>query len=349
VSVFEIDPLVDPRWPRFVETHAQASVFHSVAWLTAIRNTYGFQPFVHTTAKPEDELQNGIVYCPIRSWITGNRLVSLPFSDHCEPLLNDAHEWEELLRHSHLDSKKKQWQYVELRPVSATFRQGIDGLGLSKSFVLHKLDLEPSLEAILKRSHKDCVQRKIRRAEREKLHYEDGHSEELINKFYSLFVLTRRRQRLPPTSIEWFKHLAAGFGGALKIRIASNIDGVAVAAILTLSFKNAMVYKYGASDSRFNNLGATPFLFWKAIEDAKALGLQELDLGRSDKENLGLIAFKEHLGGAASELNYLRSPLPAEKAKSTSTWKMDIAGRIFERLPDNVLCAAGKILYPHVG
>jgi hypothetical protein len=348
VSVFEVDPLVDSRWARFVEKHPRASVFHSIAWLRAIRNTYGFRPFVHTTSSAEEELENGIVYCPIRSWITGNRLVSLPFSDHCEPLLDGAHKWKELVTHSLIKTKDKKWQYIELRPASDSpvFQEGMGVLGISKSFVLHKLGLGDSLETILRRSHKECIQRKIRRAEREGLRYDEGNSEDFIKKFYGLFVLTRRRQRLPPTSIEWFKNLAGSFGKALKIRVASNADGP-VAAIITLSFRDVMVYKYGASDSRLNNLGANPFLFWKAIEEANAQGMRELDLGRSDKDNLGLIAFKEHLGGARCDLNYLRSPVPASNARST--WKMDIAGRIFERLPDAVLCAAGKVLYPHFG
>ena len=33
------------------------------------------------------ELQSAIVFCRIRSGFTGARLVSLPFSDHCDPLV----------------------------------------------------------------------------------------------------------------------------------------------------------------------------------------------------------------------------------------------------------------------
>src|SRR6476660_7250808 len=81
---YQLDPLQDPRWAEFVDKHHRASVFHTVAWLQALRSAYGYEPVVFTTAPPGVELKNGIVFCRINSWLTGKRLVYLPFSDHCE-------------------------------------------------------------------------------------------------------------------------------------------------------------------------------------------------------------------------------------------------------------------------
>ena len=55
-----------------------------------------------------------------------------------------------------------------------------------------------------------------------------------------------------------------------------------------------MVYTYGGSDAKFNNLGGTPMLFWRMIKEANDAGAEELNLGRSDLDNQGLITFKEH-------------------------------------------------------
>ncbi|MGH7354242.1 MAG: GNAT family N-acetyltransferase [Candidatus Rokuibacteriota bacterium] len=57
------------------------------------------------------------------------------------------------------------------------------------------------------------------------------------------------------------------------------------AGILTLAHGLRVVYKYGGSNARLNALGGMPFLFWRAIEDAKRAGVVELDLGRSDRDN----------------------------------------------------------------
>jgi hypothetical protein len=39
----------------------------------------------------------------------------------------------------------------------------------------------------------------------------------------------------------------------------------AVAALLTLRYKDTVTYRYGCLDEHFNNLGATHFLIWKTI------------------------------------------------------------------------------------
>ena len=73
-----------------VERHPKASVFHTPAWLQALRWTYGDEPVVFTTSPPTAELTNGVVFCRVKSWLTGRRLISLPFSDHCEPLCDSS-------------------------------------------------------------------------------------------------------------------------------------------------------------------------------------------------------------------------------------------------------------------
>ena len=86
--VYELDPLADTRWIEFVKTHPRASVFHTPNWLHALRLTYGYQPVALTTAPPEEPLTKRAGVLPVNSWLTGRRIVSLPFSDHCEPLVD---------------------------------------------------------------------------------------------------------------------------------------------------------------------------------------------------------------------------------------------------------------------
>src|SRR5688572_13104982 len=83
-----LDPLTDPRWRELVQRDARASAFHTPEWLDALRRTYGFVPVVYTTDGARDELRSAIPFCAVASWLTGRRLVSLPFSDHCEPLVD---------------------------------------------------------------------------------------------------------------------------------------------------------------------------------------------------------------------------------------------------------------------
>jgi lipid II:glycine glycyltransferase (peptidoglycan interpeptide bridge formation enzyme) len=84
-------------------------------------------------------------------------------------------------------------------------------------------------------------------------------------------------------------------------------DGRPIAAILTIRFKHALVYKYGGSDSRFNNPGMQ-FLLWRTIEEGKEAQLSEFDMGRSDCDDVGLVAFKDRWAAARCQLDYFRYP-----------------------------------------
>src|SRR5262245_8974230 len=85
--VSSFDPLSDPRWNDLLAWHPTASAFHTPAWLWALRRSYGYQPVAYTTSAPGVPLGDGMVFCRVESWLTGRRLVSLPFSDHCTPLV----------------------------------------------------------------------------------------------------------------------------------------------------------------------------------------------------------------------------------------------------------------------
>ena len=344
-SVYEIDPLCDPRWPRFVERHRDASVFHSVEWLQALRSTYGYEPFAVTTEAATEELQNAIVLCRVKSWLTGSRFVGLPFSDHCEPLLQESHNLGLLVGYLTVHLSKRKWKYLEIRPLSVAPEEN-SCLSMNSTYYLHRMDLRKSAGELFKAFHKDCVQRKVRRAEKELLVYEEGNSDLLVDKFYKLLVLTRRRHLLPPQPKSWFRSLAHHFGDKMKIRLASK-DGVPVASILTLAHKRSMIYKYGGSDAQFNKLGGTPFLFWKTVQDAKENGFEDFDLGRSDLDNEGLIAFKEHLGAERQSLHYWRYPngVPEGQAK----WQSKVARIVVPLAPEASLLAVGNIFYRHMG
>jgi CelD/BcsL family acetyltransferase involved in cellulose biosynthesis len=347
LAVYTLNPLIDSRWNDFVESHPRGSIFHTPGWLQALQRTYGYEPVVYTTSAPGERLRNGIPFCRIRSWLTGHRIVSLPFTDHCEPLVDVLEEGKEMLDSLHLTVSSEELKYVELRPRHASPLTEAS-MQRNTSFCFHELDLGAALEEIFRGFQKDSIQRKIRRAERETLHYEEGRSEMLLKQFYALFVLTRRRHRAPPQPIDWFRNLVTCLGDRLKIRVASSA-GRPIASMITLRHAVTMVYKYGASDATAHNLGAMPFLFWKAIQDASGGGGRKFDFGRTDCSNAGLITFKDRWGSQRSELTYWR--LPSQSARTRGEWKQKLkfAEPIFACIPDRLLAASGRILYRHIG
>jgi hypothetical protein len=343
MAVYEVDPLTDPRWRELLERKALASVFHTPEWLEALKHTYGYEPIAYTTSRPTADLENGWLFCRVHSWLTGNRLVSLPFSDHCDPLVEQTEHFEELLAMLQREREERRWKYVEWRPLSA--QHGMGGLESSQTFRLHKLDLRRELPELFRGLHKDSTQRKIRRADREHLTYEEGNSKTLLNKFYPLLVATRLRHRLPPQPIDWFCNLAKRMGDQLTIQVALR-HNAPVASILTLRFKRTLTYKYGCADEKSFPLGGMQMLLWRAIEDAKSKSLEEFDLGRSDADHQGLILFKDRLGATSTSLSYYRCPAASKGGSSSRSFRY--ASAVMSHIPDQLLAAGGK-LYKHLG
>ena len=222
MAVYRIDPLSDQRWPAFLDLHSNASIFHTPEWLQALQRTYAYEPVVYTTSGPGQELTNGIPFCRINSWLTGQRLVSLPFADHCQPLVDQPEALAELSSTLERDGRKSLWKYIELRPLEANKKvfERQTGFRANEEFCFHTLNLRLDVSELLRRLHASCVRRPIRRAERERLTYEQGHSEALLAKFYQLLVMTRRRHQLPPQPALWFSNLISCLGQKLTIRVA---------------------------------------------------------------------------------------------------------------------------------
>ena len=114
-------------------------------------------------------------------------------------------------------------------------------------------------------------------------------------------------------------------GRKLDIRVARK-DGSAVAAMLTLRHGSSVIYKYGCSNDGVHNSGGIPFLFWKLIEESKMSGANKIDLGRTDCDQEGLIAFKDRLGATRRTLTYYRYtsitviPAPWWRKRRPSRW-----------------------------
>jgi len=347
MSPFEIDPIRDPRWRRLIETHPLASVFHTVEWLEALHRTYGYRAVAFTTSRPSEELKNGMVFCRIHSWLTGLRMVSLPFSEHCEPLVESPEDLCSLVDWLQAEMHHRDWKYLELRPMNGSFNPSARNgdFHAAALYCHHRLGLRPPLEDIFQRLHKDSVQRRVRHAERIGLVCECGRSGKLLKDFYTVFLMTRRRHRVPPQPYAWFRNLIDAMGSALEIRVAYQ-GNVPVAAILTLHFRKIVYYKYGGSNAEFKGTGAMALLLWNAIRDSKDGGAEEIDLGRSDVENKGLIAFKDRWTERRTEMVYWRYPAFDHLAEG---WRLRAARRIFAFMPQGLLAIAGRVLYRHIG
>ncbi len=345
MPVYVFDPVQDPRWPEFLAAHPDASVFHTPAWLNALRATYGYRAVAFTQTPPGEALRDGVVACAVESWLTGRRLVSVPFADHCEPLAETAEDRARLVQQLGRFHAQRRWKYIEMRPTTMMTERPAHAFA-AQQFYWHTLDLQPPAEALFKSFHNTSIRQMVRRAERAKLRVESGTGPGLLDDFYRLLVSTRRRQRIPPQPIAWFRNLLRFFADSSRLWVCY-AEARPAAAILTLRFGQNVVYKQSCSDWELRNLGGTPLLLWHAIQEAKQLGATTFDFGRSDPDNHVLITFKDNWATTRHSLCYIRLATRSSQADRPASTRA-VAQRVVGSLPGPLLIMAGRLLYRHI-
>ena len=227
--------------------------------------------------------------------LTGRRGISLPFSDFCSPLFFDDSARSFLLTElSHL-ARAKNWKFFELRGGPTPQATAIP----SAIFYGHQIELHHGAEQLF--GHlASSVRRAIRKAAKNFVVAEISRTPESLSVFYQLHLRTRRRHGLPPQPFKFFLNIQKelidnNLGFVVLARAASR----AVAAAMFFRSGTTALYKYAASDERYQQLRGSDLVLWEGIQFLIKTGSQSLHLGRTSLDNSGLRKFK--LGWAVTE------------------------------------------------
>ena len=338
-----LDPVHDPDWDHVVALHRDAGCFHTSAWAKVLHQTYNHQPFYLQFSRGR-RLAALIPLMEVRSLFTGRRGVCLPFSDACEPLIFDP-EALDLVRDRLIRfAQERRWKHLEIRggkffqlaPSSAT------------KFYGHTLDLRSGAEELSTR-FTSPVRRAIRKAERSDVSAVVVRNRAAIDAFYRLHVQTRRRHGLPPQSTSFFLNIyehiiRPGLGFVVLAQRGSR----SLAAAIFFCFGKNALYKYGASDKRFQELRANNLVMWQGIQFLARNGAGKLHFGRTACENDGLRRFKLSWGTEEETIGYFRVDPSGRKCLVPAHHDSGFHKRIFGSLPLVFNRLAGSLIYPHL-
>jgi CelD/BcsL family acetyltransferase involved in cellulose biosynthesis len=337
--VLELD---DPRWSAFVHAWPDALPFHHPRWAGLLSSCYGYRPLALTLADGAGRIAAGLPVLEVGSRFGRRRWVSLPFTDACPPLV--AHESAGRLADALVDElAARRVAVFELRaglPARARVHPHVAAVG-------HRLRLADDPAEVARRFSK-MHQRNLRRAERSGVQVARGTSRQDVDGFYRLHLLTRRRLGLPIQPRRFFdllaqEVLAAGLGFVLTARVGD----VPVAAAVFLAWNGVLVYKYGASDTRYWGLRPNHALFWSAIRWGCEHGYRVLDWGRTDLADRGLREFKSGWGATEAPLTYT---VAAERPPGLAPSRLRPALKVLiRRSPPWVCRILGELLYRYAG
>ena len=302
LSVIQIiDPTSFPNWNKQIAAFPEATAFHTANWARVLVESYRYRPRYFCTIN-HGQLENVIPVMEIKSALSGKRGVCLPFSDHAEPLAQDQTAFENLLDYIVMFGKRKGWQ-------SLAFHGGDQFLSHEpsyKSYIASSMDIEDDPQTLFKQ-FKSSTRRNIKKAKKSNIKAKILQSQNGIKAFYQLNCLTRKEHGLPPQPFLFFKRLHANFfrenKGFVCLAFHKNTP---VAGVFFINYNRSAMYKYGASNKNFLELRPNNISMWEAIKHCSEIGLQKLDLGRSDIEHEGLRRFKKNWNATEKLLNYYR-------------------------------------------
>ncbi len=340
---FILDPLLDPRWAALVERAPAASVFHHPAWLGLLTRRYRY-PISAACVLDGDGVVAGLPIAHVASRLTGRRLVALPFSDACPPVVaSDDPEAAAALRDAVAEARARSGG------LDLEIRAPLEDLGghVVPRFVQHELDLAPGAEHIERHVMRSQIRRGAAKARREGVEIERSTERDALDAFYRLHLRTRRRQGVPTQSKRFIDDFAALFALGLGFVLLARHRGAPIAAAVFLVLHDTMTYKYGASDERHLAVRPNNLLFLEAIRWACEHGIGRLDFGRTDLDNAGLRAFKSAWGAQERPLAYTYL---ADRPPSGGHGRAERAlGVIIRHTPPVTGRAIGAALYRHAG
>jgi CelD/BcsL family acetyltransferase involved in cellulose biosynthesis len=291
----------DPGWLRFVQEHAAATPFHHPAWSAAVAATYGYPSFVLALRAEDGCLLAGMPVMEVRNPLGRPRLVSLPFTDYCPPLVREGEDVGRFVEALSQRRSSGDDLAIEVRgalPLGSRSHQRVIG-------TRHLIDLERDPDAVYRRFDGSRVRKRIASARALGVTVTLERSRDALATFYGLHCETRRRLGVPVQPGRFFDHI-------WQYMLEPDLGFVAVAragqkpigAALFLAWNRHLIYKYSASDRRQLNLRPNLMVLWAAMEWGCRNGYRSFDMGRTDAGNESLRVFKAGWGSTEVPLVY---------------------------------------------
>ena len=338
-----LDPIDYPGWDELLLSSGDDSFFHSSSWASVLKQSYGYKP-VYLSRIEEDRLILLMPMMEIASVLTGKRGVSLPFTDHCNPLAPDIVSLGKLVKSAIDYGSRAKWASVEMRIAGDL----ISGAASVESYLTHAIDLDRSEPELFSRLN-ESNRRNIRKGLKDGVSIVFDRTRESLEAFYRLHCRTRRRHGLPPQPFVFFRnvrdHVLSKDRGMI---ISALCSGDVIGSAVFFHFGKKAIFKYGASDGRFLGHRPNNLVIWEAIKWYQRRGFKNLSLGRTEPDNLGLLRFKRLWGAAESVIRYYRYDLK-KTGRGRFLKKSNLPSKLFSGTPVGVLRLIGRLFYKHIG
>jgi lipid II:glycine glycyltransferase (peptidoglycan interpeptide bridge formation enzyme) len=237
----------------------------------------------------------------VKSWLLGNRTVSVPFASFCAPLVSTLEEFNLLLPQIQDVAKNAGSRKIEIRSRQTVAQLAASAFTASVGYKHHYLPLDKSAEALFASFSKSSVRQMVNKASRAGVGVEERKDEEGMRICHAILVETRRRLSLPPMPLAFFQAMQRRLGpDHIRVYLAIQ-EGKSVGCLLVLRFKELWTAEYSGNTASAIH-GVNQLLYWDTIKRAQASGAKWFSFGRTSVNNVGLLAYKRRWATAEEDL-----------------------------------------------
>lgn len=354
-TIERIDPLSDPRWLEFVNSASQGWVCHLPVWKRILETSFPHMRghYFAIVDKETGNLRAGLPVFEVRSLLTGNRLVSIPFATLSDPLASSPEDLNALLTPVIELAHSRNCRRIEIRTTETADLFGKQGFVKSSDHVRHVLKLDAPPDQLIKKFHRTCVRQKIQRALRSELCVFEADDDRYLDDFETLHARTRRRLGLPPQPAGFFRALYKNCSKTDKLTLfMATMHDETVGGLILLHHGDRASAEVIAEDIRFRSLGLPHRLFWEAIKFSCEAGYESFDFGRTAVTNKSLVEFKGRWATEAMDLPQFCLALRRNQCPPHPTGLQTAHGMlsaIIRHCPLSVARLIGHLCYQHMG
>lgn len=357
ISKYEIkiiDPCTDQRWDEFVKNHPWGWIVHLSGWKKVLESTFTHMRghYFALIDKETDVIKAGLPVYEVRSWLTGKRLVSIPFATLSDPLVSNKLQSKILMDETIRLLDKLKLSYLEIRTLNNNFLQDDKTLTSSHNYRNHYLDLSQTEEQLWKNLKNKTIGRWISKARKHNIKLRIAENEQDLFVFYQLYAGTRKILGLPAQPYNFFKAIYDAFFQSRLIEIhLATIGGKTIGGHFYFTFNRRMSAEAVGDNIMYRNIGINHFLYWEGIHSAYASGYKTFDFGRTSIYNPTLMDFKKRWGTIETEMSYY---FDFEKKKVNTTNRetsipYKLMRCICQNSPAYIQSAISHFCYRHLG
>jgi CelD/BcsL family acetyltransferase involved in cellulose biosynthesis len=322
-TVGPLMPGEEPAWEAFVDSHPEATIYHTLDWRRVTETGLGHRSRYLRAVNPTGDLVGVLPLFEVNA-LGGRALVSVPLRDKGGPLVHHP-----TIAHKLAEASVALARSIRAKSVAIKFPpEGLESALSSAGFSEHRhwvttvVPVAMGEEKLWNEVFRSPTRRAVNKARNSGLVPRWTTDDADLERFYEVFLMTRKALGVPAYPLSFFRaiwrHLLPS--GRVRLLLVEREASI-IGALLVFPYKREVVSAYMGSDPDLKDARVNDLLFWEAIRWSSEAGFESFYFGADSPLQEGLLAYKRKWGGrqfAIPHYHYTSNGAPHRSADSSS-------------------------------